>query len=198
MKEAFRKVIEDSPESSLAGRVQQGIKTNEWEKEEIQREKELRELGDKLAELGILWYQARIDPQTPLRLRRNESITKLREIWKRLESQLVRYRQGERMVLLDKVFEGMWLSEKGNLNLTYTLLAAEKNGNHPFTPASMIFISGISDLMGYSAKNVDEFTTFLQTNANPKSKIDLPEVFRGVNTWIEQRRTFRDLQDFRD
>lgn len=177
MLEAFKKAIEVSPESSLTERVQQGIRT-----------KEMRKLGYKLTNLGMLWYEARIDPQTPLKLRRKESIAKLREIWKRLELQLVRYRQGERMVLLDRMSEGMWLS-KGNLNLTYTLLAAEKNGNHPFTPASMIFISGISDLMGYSAKNVDEFKTFLQMNANPKGKIDFPEVLKPVSIWIEQRRT---------
>ena len=175
MQEAFRRAIEDSPESSLTEKVQQGIRT-----------KELRKLGNKLADLGMLWYQARIDPQTPLKLRREESITKLREIWKRLESQLLKYRQGERMVLLDRVSKGMWISDR-SLNISYALIALRAGRDDPLAPASMIFIAGLSDLMGYSPEEGRKFKEFVIREPN-SGRIDFPEVLKPVSIWIEQRR----------
>jgi hypothetical protein len=182
MKEAFRKAITTSPQSAIVEKIKISDAREIWDKKELAKGRETRELGDKLFALGAQWYALRIDRMGFGGLNRNGGIEELRKIWERLRAQVVVQQRGDRIILLEYLADGMWLCEERMAVAYQLLLSRPQTLDQELSSAGKLFINGFSDLSRYTPEEAQGLKNFA---LNDKQS-DLPRVISRVADWVWQ------------
>ena len=184
MKEAFKKAAKDHLGSLMSNKIEESIVRIDWNKAEVEKGRLIRELGDHLYELGAKWYGSRVDPHGSGGIR-GAIIEDLRIEWDSLKDHVLAQRRGERMELLARLSEGMWLSEEHQSVGYYLMIYRITTPDDQFTSAAKLFIAGISDLSNYSEQETRELRVFVSDRV--KGQVGLPLTFNAVAEWMEQK-----------
>lgn len=182
MREAFSKAVQGYPASPLAEIVQTSSARAMWNSKELERGKMLSSLGEKMFTLGEQWYGLRVSRVGFGGMHSNAGLGELRRIWERLRSDVVLQSRGDRIILLEKLSDGMWFSEE-HLSVAHKLIAqATMTETQELTSASKLFINGIADLSSYIPQRKSELLEFISKTV--KKDGDLKGVIVGVADWI--------------